>query len=227
MKTIIAVDGLDATGKTRYINTTLQFDPKYSGAIFRKFPGAHSAAHAYLKKTDFKSINVEYLSDMMLNEIVSEMWRFYNMPDVHIMICDRFLFSNFLYTINPIQHVDACDTKGNPDGEGLEHFKSRFVDTWNKQTGEKIDSIEDLIKYFSFETHFMVSSEPRRREIISARKEPDFVNNLDYQTALFARYSMLIDNPEVASLFLLPNSTGVGRVEKFLDSYIHIKGVYR
>lgn len=108
-KRIICLEGLDCVGKTTIFNNTKTLiantnNPilhvmNYNGnVIFEHFPTDGSEARR-IRKTE-KNIDEKKLQILMLEDLVKRTDQFFNQDKEHIMVCDRYLFSNFIYSFD-------------------------------------------------------------------------------------------------------------------------------
>lgn len=108
-KRIICIEGLDCVGKTTIFNSTKNIIQRntnpilhalnYNGnIIFEHFPTDGSEARR-IRKTE-KNIDEEKLQSLMLEDLVNRTDKFFNQDKESVMICDRYLFSNYIHSFN-------------------------------------------------------------------------------------------------------------------------------
>lgn len=185
-KKIICVEGLDGVGKTtiledwkKYFTTTTNpitntlINP--NNIIFEHFPTDGSEARR-IRKTE-KDIDEEKLQILMLEDMIQRINKFFNEDKEEIMICDRFLFSNFLYSFNLT----------------ISEFNTRVHELWDQYN---LPMFEIFVKN-NLKTIVLEIPEQVRMKRIFCRPESerDSNENEEYQQDLYDRYNELLHTP--------------------------------
>lgn len=213
-KKIIAVEGLDGVGKLKY-SRTIAASCANCGTTWVKFPRPNSYAHQYIKETKPKDVNPDFLMETIMTDILIYVRDFtYRQETIGTLVCNRFLFSNFLYTLSGIRE----NSENAIDGCSLEKYKQMLATTWKKlvpELSEERDTdkiINHFFSQFTLETHLLEMPGTTRYAVLLNRsrdsKEQDFINTPDYQDRLDTRYDRLLKDKEVCDFFGIANVVG-------------------
>lgn len=188
-KLIIAIEGMDGVGKTTLLNNWKSFLHKNqknpitkaimpeTNIIFEHFPTDNSEARR-IRKTE-KNIDEKELQKLMMEDLVQRIDKFCNKDTEDIMICDRFLFSNYLYSFDKtlsdfIIELNSIWNQYNLplyDIFVMNHVKTILVDIPEEERLKRLFMNEDRIHRDSNETE-------------------------EYQQALYDRYYNMLSNPD-------------------------------
>lgn len=183
-KKIIAIEGMDGVGKTTLVENWRKMinsskDPilrsicNPEDIVFEHFPTEGSEARR-IRKTE-KNIDEEKLQVLMMEDIVQRIDRFCNKDKESIMICDRFLFSNFLYSFN----MD------------ISTFFNKLNEIWREYNLPMYDIFS---KKYLTTILVEIPEEERLKRIFVGRPESERDSNETevYQYELFKRYKYLV-----------------------------------
>jgi thymidylate kinase len=179
-KKIIAIEGLDGVGKTTYFNE-LKKDPQYEEALFIRFPTEDSEAYRLRKMPDYE-VSEEELQVLMLENIIKKTIEFLEDDTHEVMICDRFLFSNFVYSMN----------------KSLSEFNTVAKNMWESKT-QKYDYhyINKIVEYRRIHCPEYI----RLARIFDDRTDRDNNENEPYQTKLKQRYDEVMSDSNTYDYF--------------------------
>lgn len=198
-KKIIAIEGLDGVGKTTYFNE-LKKDPQYERALFIHFPTEDSEAYRLRKTPDYE-VSEEELQVLMLENIIKKTIEFLEDNTHEVMICDRFLFSNFVYSMN----------------KSLSEFNTIAKNMWESET-KRYDYhyLNKIVEY-----RRIYCPEYIRLARIFDRMDRDNNENEQYQTKLKQRYDEVMSDSNTYGYFNMSRDVIVA-----LDNVYSLDSVY-
>lgn len=185
-KRIIAIEGLDCVGKTTYLSIfkkTIKtqvlknpvFDALYDrrNVIFEHFPTDGSEARR-IRKTE-TNVDEKALQKLMMEDLVQRIDKFCNQDKQDIMICDRFLFSNYLYSFDMT----------------LSQFIIELSSIWGQYN---LPLYDIFIKNHVSTIVVDIPEEERLKRLFLNydREQRDSNETEEYQQALFDRYKKMI-----------------------------------
>lgn len=189
MKNIIAFEGMDGVGKTTAFTKFIDEHRGYQNIMYVHFPTEGSDAYKVLKH-EMTATNEE-LQRMMLANILEVLRAFYRHPDYSVMVCDRFIFSNYLYNLN----------------ETMPEFLKRIESMWphfDDYSKWEVDGLYALHDYFNLTTEMVYCEEEERIERIFSRPSQDSTETHAFQDALKERFEKIISDPECCDFFRIP-----------------------
>lgn len=199
-KKIIVFEGLDGVGKTTLYdemqcelikaahNITYYKGINPFSTISFRFPTTDSPAYNAIKNEN-STIPKEQIPDLMLENILTNLRSFYD-ADIDTAICDRGLFSNYLYNLN----------------ETYDQFIERLGNAWNKYFDDYSTFDENIIhEFFDIETRIVTCPETVRMCRLKSRDHLDITETADFQDALKTRYDRILKDPKAIKFFNLPD----------------------
>ncbi len=186
-KKIICIEGLDGVGKTtllenwkQYFTGTTNPITNYlinpNNIIFEHFPTDGSEARR-IRKTE-TNIDEVKLQQLMLEDIIQRVDKFFNEDKEEIMICDRFLFSNFVYSF----------------GMTISEFTTKVHEVWDDYNLPMFEIfVMNNLKTIVLE----IPENIRLSRIFNGRSESERDSNETetYQNELYDRYDKLMHSP--------------------------------
>lgn len=198
-KKIIAIEGLDGVGKTTYFNE-LKKDPSYKNALFIHFPTEDSEAFRLRKMPDYE-VSEEELQKLMLENICKKTIEFLEDNTRELMVCDRFMFSNFVYSMD----------------KSLSDFHVVAKNMWESETQKySYEYLKKIVEY-----RVIHCPEFIRIARIMGRDDRDNNENELYQTKLKQRYDEVRSDPNTYGYFNMSRDVIVA-----LDNVYSLDSIY-